>query len=225
MQTNDGSERKKIFMMDGHPILRDGISLLINKELDLQVCGHSGNTADVFAAIEMDTPDIIVTEISIKGSDSLDLIRQVKALEFGPPILVLSGLEEALYAERALRAGAQGYVMKTEDFDTLMRAVRTVLSGEIYLSSNLTPILVKKLLNGTFNPSTSPYETLSNRELEVFQLIGQGLQTRDIASTLSLSPRTIQVHRDHIKKKLHLRNSVELHQAAFDMTNSVNALD
>ena len=206
---------KRVLIVDDHPVLTRGVSMVIDEEPDLQVCGVAQSAEDALAMFDETHPDMVIVDLSLPGKDGLELIRDIKARREDMPILVLSAHEESQYAERVLRAGAMGYLMKREDIDTVCQAVRSVLGGEVYLSEDMMPKLLAKLMNRG-GGDDSPFTKLSDRELLVFERIGQGYQTREIADQLHLSPKTIQVYRDHIKKKLNLRNSVELHQRAYE---------
>ena len=206
--------KSRIVIVDDHPIIRRGLADFINQAEDLEVCGEA---SDAHQAIEMVTnlkPDVAIGDISLKEINGIELIKHIRARNAKLPMLVLSMHDETLYAERALRAGARGYVMKQEPPETVISAVRKILSGDIYVSEKMSSRLIARMADGTPSGTGSPLERLSDRELEVFQLIGQGLRTRQIAERLCLSIKTIESYREHIKHKLDLQNSTELFQHA-----------
>jgi len=216
--TKSSSKSKKaktrIVIVDDHPIIRRGLADFINQAEDFEVCGEA---SDAHQAIEMITslkPDVAVVDISLKEINGIELIKHLRTRNAKLPMLVLSMHDETLYAERALRAGARGYVMKQEPPETVISAVRKILTGEIYVSEKMSSRLIARMADGNANGTGSPLERLSDRELEVFQLIGQGLRTRQIAERLCLSIKTIESYREHIKHKLDLQNSTELFQHA-----------
>ena len=213
---------KKIFIVDDHPVLRRGISLLINEEEDMTVCGEAETAQETLDALEEARPDLVLVDISLKGMNGLELVKSIKASSPNLPTLVLSAHDASRYAERALRAGARGYVMKEENIDVVVTAIRKVLEGEIYLSDNIMPKILSKLVNGKTKAGATPQDVLSDRELEVFEMIGQGSRTSEIAEQLHLSAKTIQVYREKIKKKLGLPDSVKLHQSAFQWFHNEN---
>lgn len=213
--SENDSKTSRIMIVDDHPVLTRGVSLVIDEEADLEVCAVAGSAEEALSLFDECQPDMVIIDLSLPGKDGLELIRDLRARRDDLPVLVLSAHEESQYAERAMRAGAMGYLMKREDIDTVARAVHTVLKGEVFLSDEMMPKLLAKLMNRG-GADDSPFAKLSDRELLVFERIGQGHQTREIAEQLHLSPKTIQVYRDHIKKKLNLRNSVELHQRAYE---------
>jgi DNA-binding NarL/FixJ family response regulator len=206
--------KAKVLIVDDHPIIRHGVTQLINQEEDLVTCGEAEDGPEALQAIADLKPDIVILDITLKTVNGLDLIGTIKEQFTGVPVLMLSMHDEALYAERALRAGAQGYVMKQDSPEKLIDAIRRVLSGEIYLSEGMTAKMLKKFAEGTSPQEQSPEEALSARELEVFKLIGQGQATRRIAEVLSVSVKTVDAHRANIKKKLELKTGAELVQKA-----------
>ncbi len=206
----DSNSRVKILLVDDHPIVRQGLAELIEQEEDLVICGEAQSGFEALQAIAAAKPDLAIVDISLQGTNGLELIKQIKAGHSDVPVLVLSMHDETLYAERALRAGARGYVMKEEATARLITAIRRVLSGEIYLSERMSARLLSRFVDGAPQIGGSPMERLSDRELEVFELIGRGLGTRRIAEELHLSVKTIESHREHIKEKLKLDSSQEL---------------
>lgn len=202
--------RARILLVDDHAVVRYGIAQLINRSDDLAVCGEEEEAGKALDAIGRLRPDLVIADISLKESSGLELMRNIKAQHPKLPILVVSTHDESVYAEIAFRAGAMGYLMKTEAVDKLLVAIRRVLSGGIYASDALTAKMVRQHVQGRVVPATSPVKSLSDRELEVFQMIGQWKGTRKIAAELHLSVKTIEYYREQIKKKLNLKNAAEL---------------
>jgi DNA-binding NarL/FixJ family response regulator len=208
------ARRKKVFVVDDHPIVRQGLSLLINQEADLFVCGEAEEMHSALSAIQSSNPDILIVDISLNGPDGLELLKNVRITSPRLPVLILSMHDESIYAERALRAGANGYIMKQEATEKVLVAVRRILSGEIYVSDRIANSMLQHYVRG-FNPSErSSVSELTDRELEVFRLIGEGHGTRQIAETLHLSIKTVESYQAHIKEKLCLRSARELVQHA-----------
>jgi DNA-binding NarL/FixJ family response regulator len=205
--------RRKVLIVDDHPIVRRGLADIISSQPDLEVCGEASTVAEALQEVEKTRPDLVLTDLALKGAHGIELIEQIKARDERIKILVSSMHDEMLFAERALRAGAMGYISKQEPTDTLLEAIRRVLRGEIYLSSRMTGRLLRSVRSGG-SVGQDPVESLSNRELEVFQMIGQGLTTQQIARNLGLSPKTIETHREKIKEKMNLKNSAELNRRA-----------
>ena len=202
----------RILIVDDHPLVRTGFAQLIGDCADLEVCGEAGNMAEALKAIDAAAPDLAIIDLSLAGGSGLDLIERIKSRDSGILMLVASMHDEALYAERVLAAGARGYVNKQEAQDQIIHAIRTVLSGKVYLSQAMT----ERLLNGMIDADSERrgIESLSNRELQVFELIGQGVATGQMAKQLNLSVKTIETHQAHIKKKLGLSSAHELTQRA-----------
>src|SRR6266516_1037712 len=207
--------KTKVLLVDDHPILRAGLGKLINHEADMMVCGEAEDGPTAFDLVGTLMPDVAVIDISLKGSNGIELIKNLKARYPELPTLVLSMHEESLYAERALRAGSLGYVMKEEAIEQVLVAIRRVLAGEIFLSDKMKGKMLQQLATGRAKTVMSPIEALTDRELEVFRLIGEGHSTRQIAGELHLSIRTVEAYREYIKAKLNLKNSTELVQHAF----------
>lgn len=196
--------------------------MLINEEDDLTVCGESSTAPEALLQIDSLKPDIAIVDVSLQGASGIDLTKSIKE-RFPPlPVLVLSMHDETLYAERAIRAGARGYVMKQEAADTVLKAIRTVINGDIYLSEKISSKVLRELVDGVAagEPEKFGIERLSDRELEVFELIGRGHATRKIAEALRLSIKTIETHRAHIKQKLKLSNATELVHRAYHWTET-----
>jgi DNA-binding NarL/FixJ family response regulator len=205
---------RRLLLVDDHPILREGFAGLINQEPDLKVCGQPDDSANALNDIAALKPDLVIVDIALKGINGIELIKRIKALDGELPVLVLSVQDEALFAERALRAGARGYVMKQAPTEEVMAAIRQVLRGARYLSHRMQERMLENLSDGSSSGSAPGVECLSDRELEVFQLVGSGCGTRQIAEQLRLSIKTIETYRAHIKQKLKLRNGMELIRSA-----------
>jgi len=205
-----GPARKKIMLVDDHPMLRAGLAALIDKQMDLVVCGEAEDPGKALQAIPQVRPDLVVTDLTMPGRGGLELIKDLQAMHAGLPVLVVSMHNEMLYAERALRAGARGYVMKEAGGEKLLAAIRHVLGGQVYLSERMSAQLFEAMTSRKPRGSNSPIEKLSDREFQVFQLIGQGKNTRDIAQHLYLSPKTVDVHRANIKGKLGILDATAL---------------
>jgi DNA-binding NarL/FixJ family response regulator len=206
--------KAKVLIIDDHPVVRNGLSQLICHEGDLEVCGEAGSASEALKLIPALRPDILLLDISLGETNGISLIKDILSRFGEMNILALSMHDESLYAERALRAGAKGYIMKEEATDKVIGAIRRVLRGEIHLSERMSTRLLHKLVNNSGRSSESPVHNLSDRELEVFELIGRGMSTRSIADKLSLSIKTIEAHRANLKRKLRLKNSIELLQYA-----------
>lgn len=213
--------KKKIYLVDDHPIVRQGLAQMINNEADLEVVGQGEDAYGSLRALRGIKPDLVMVDVSLKDSDGIDLVKELKAQSPGLPVLVLSMHDESLYAERALRAGAGGYVMKQEPPQTLLAAIRTVLDGEMYVSVKMSATLLQKMVGGKKRSEALPMDRLTNRELEVFRLIGAGKSVKEIADMLFLSTKTIEAHREHIKEKMNFKSSAEL--LRFAIRNSPDA--
>ncbi|MBI1882807.1 MAG: response regulator transcription factor [Chlamydiae bacterium] len=200
----------KVLVVDDHPVVRQGLTQLINQEKDLVVCGDVEGGAQGLDAIKRLSPDVVIVDISLRGMSGLDLIKNIKVRYPDLPILVLSMHDESLYAERVLRAGARGYIMKEEAIGKVLVAIRCVVDGEVYVSQKMTARILEKSIGGRFEKSVSPVERLSDRELEVFQMIGKGFATRQVAKQLHLSVKTVETYRENIKEKMKLDNATEL---------------
>ncbi|MBI4847894.1 MAG: response regulator transcription factor [Nitrospirae bacterium] len=209
-KTEHTKHKYNIFIVDDHPIVRQGLALLINQENDLAVCGEASDISQALPAIEDCHPDLIIVDISLGQNNGIRLIESLLNKNPETLTLVLSMHDEALYAERCLRIGAKGYIMKQEPPEKVILAIRRVLHGEIFVSDTLSAKLLHKFIAKQPILFSSPIESLSNRELEVFELIGKGLKTRQIAEHLTLSVKTIETYMDHIKKKMNLNDSRNL---------------
>ena len=206
--------KARVLIVDDHPIVRQGLVQLIDRQNDLLVGAEAEDASGAMAHLRRQPFDIAIVDLSLPGVSGIELIKQVQAEKPDLPVLVLSMHDEQFYAERALRAGARGYIMKQEAIERVVEAVRKVLRGEIYVSQQVADKLLHKLVSGEGTPIGSPVERLSDRELEVFQLLGQGFGTRQVAEMLHLSVKTIESYRANIKDKLQLRNASELVQHA-----------
>jgi DNA-binding NarL/FixJ family response regulator len=212
---NNFTPRKKtVFVVDDHPIVRQGLALLINQETDLTVCGEAEEMHAALSAIQAVRPDILIVDISLNGPDGLELLKNIRLGAPRLPVLILSMHDESIYAERALRAGANGYIMKQEATEKVLVALRRILSGEIYVSDRIANSMLRHYVRGVNLSEHSSISDLTDRELEVFRLIGEGHGTRQIAEVLHLSVKTVESYQAHIKEKLSLRSARELVQHA-----------
>lgn len=214
------SENYRILIVDDHPIVRQGLAQLIDQESDMSVCGQAETAHEALDAAEALTPDLMVVDIALRETSGMDLIKDVKIRHPDLPVLTLSMFDEAVYAERALRAGAKGYIMKQEATEKVVTAIRRVLAGEVYISDGMAAKMVSKMVGREANENASPIERLSDRELEVFRLIGSGYGTREMAERLHLSVKTIETYRAHIKDKLALEDANELLRCAIQWVNT-----
>lgn len=218
---NKRQGKRKVFLVDDHPITREGLARLINHEPDLHVCGQANTASKALAEIEASKPDLVVVDVSLTaGPSGLELIKDLVVRHPRLRMLALSTHDETLYAERALRAGARGYVMKQEPIECVMDAIRQVLHGGIYLSQMMNDRVLRKVTRPGSSPTVTDVEQLSDRELEVFRLLGQGRGTRQIATQLHLSVSTVETYRAHIKEKLHLGSASELVRHAVEWVHS-----
>lgn len=206
--------KRTVLLVDDHPIVRQGLMQMINHEKDLVVCGTAEDSFQALDEIAALQPDLVLLDISLKGGNGIELLKNIKVRHPKLLVLILSMHDESLYAVRSLRAGAAGYVMKQEATERVLTAIRHVLNSEIYLSEKMEKKMMQQLVGGRSARTGSPLEDLSDRELEVFGLIGQGRGTRQIAEQLHLSIKTVESHRAHIKEKLNLKNANELIQHA-----------
>jgi DNA-binding NarL/FixJ family response regulator len=207
-------QKKTVFIVDDHPLLRQGLALLVNRERDLIVCGEAEEAQTAMREIAAQRPDILIADISLNGPDGLELLKNLRTLYPSLPVLILSMHDESIYAERALRARANGYIMKAEATEKVLVAVRRILGGDIYLSDRMANKLLHQYISGASGDINSRLSTLSDRELEVFRLIGEGCSTRQIAQKLHLSVKTVETYQAHIKDKLSLHSGRELVQHA-----------
>jgi DNA-binding NarL/FixJ family response regulator len=221
MKTAPKSKRR-ILIVDDHPMMREGLAQLIDHETDLCVAGQADNAAQALQAVSAILPDLALVDISLPDKNGLELIKDLQTLHPQLPILVVSMHDEALYAERVLRAGGRGYIMKQEGGKKLMEAIRQVLRGQIYVSDKMSAKILEIFSGRRAEAVTSPVESLSDREFEVFQLVGQGQGTRQIAERLHLSIKTVEVHRANIKRKLELKSATDLVRYAVRWTEARN---
>ncbi len=203
----------KILIVDDHPIVREGMTMRISAQKDLDVCGEAETEDEALALVSEVKPDLVIVDICLKVGHGIDLVKQVTSRYPNVKSLVISGFQESLYAERALRAGAMGYLNKQESNDKMIEAIRTVLNGDRYIGPGITRKLVSQAL-GDRGEEKTVAERLSNRELEIFRMIGQGRTSRAIANELHLSTHTIDTHRENIKRKLCVTNAAELSRKA-----------
>lgn len=201
---------KQILIVDDHPMMRDGLAALITAEPDLAVCAQAADAGEAQQAVEAHRPDLVIMDISLPGKSGLEAIKDLQAMQPGLAILVLSMHDEALYAERVLRAGARGYVMKQEGGKRIMAGIRAVLENKVFVSEKMSARIMDTFTGRRAAETGSTVENLSDREFEVFQLIGRGRSTKEIADQLHLSVKTVEVHRVNIKAKLKLTTSPEL---------------
>jgi len=201
---------KRILILDDHPMMREGLAQLIGNEPDLVVCGEAENANEAIDKINDLKPDLLLADITLPGKNGLELIKDVQALQPGLAVLVISMHDESLYTERVLRAGGRGYIMKQEGGRKLMLAIRQVLSGQIYVSEKMSAKILETFSGRRGDAAGSPVEKLTDREFEVFQLIGEGKATKEIAAHLRLSAKTVEVHRLNIKRKLNVHTAAEL---------------
>ena len=209
-QDRSRRDKHRILIVDDHPIFRHGLMQLLSQEDDLEVCGEAENYHGAMKATEALKPDMIIVDITLKDMSGIDLIKEIHKIDKGIPMLVISMHDESLYAERAFRAGARGYIMKQEASESVVQAIRQVLKGGLYASSKVTENILTRFIEGPKEPSASPLQALTDREIEVFQLIGEGLSISEIGNRLHLSVKTIGTYRERIKEKLNLKNATEL---------------
>lgn len=213
---------KRIFLVDDHPMVRERLAQLIEQTTDLQVCGEADDVPGAVDAIGRVAPDIVIIDLSLRNSNGLELIKDIKARGWKFPLLVLSMHDEAMYAERVLRAGAAGYISKQEGSQEILRAIRKVLEGKIYLNAEVAASVLHRIVGSAGQDKRDPVESLADRELEVFQLIGNGHSTRRIAEMLGLSVKTVESYRARIKEKLALDDGVQLLQRAVQWVEHSN---
>jgi DNA-binding NarL/FixJ family response regulator len=200
----------RVLLVDDHPIVRQGVQLLVDSEEGMRVCGTAESPTGALEQIKATKPTIAVVDLSLKDGNGLDLIKDIKIRYPKVAVLVLSMRDDSFYAERALRAGAMGYITKEEATDRIVEGIRRVLAGEVYLTDSLSAQLLGRMVDKNASLETSLIDELTDRELQVFDMIGQGMATREIAENLKLSVKTVESHREHIKNKLNLTNATEL---------------
>jgi DNA-binding NarL/FixJ family response regulator len=203
-------KKNKILLVDDHPLVREWLANLINEQPDLHVCGEAANAPEAFKAINAARPDIVIVDLALEGGSGIELIKNIKAAHPGVATIVLSMHDETLYAERALRAGARGYIMKREATKKILLGIRSVLAGKFFISEKISDAMTEKFVEGNPASSESPVQQLSDRELEVFQLLGRGFTTRQIAEHLNIGFKTVQAYCARVKEKLNLANITEL---------------
>jgi DNA-binding NarL/FixJ family response regulator len=206
----------RVLVVDDHPIVRQGLALLIDQEPDLMVCGEAEEAQSALAAMAATRPDVLLLDVSLPGPDGIELLKTIRSTDPTLPVLVLSMHDESIYAERALRAGANGYIMKLEATENVLVALRRILRQEMYVSDRVASAMLRQIASGPGTPSQAPIARLSDRELEVFRLIGEGHGTRQIAEELHLSVKTVESYQAHIKDKLALHSSRDLMQRAIE---------
>ncbi|MEQ1858299.1 MAG: response regulator transcription factor [Chthoniobacteraceae bacterium] len=206
--------KRKVLLVEDHPMFRERLAHLINKELGMTVCGETDNIREAMEIITATKPDVAIVDITLRGSSGLELIKDIKAQGLSLPVLVLSMHEEDLYAERALHAGAQGYISKNEASSEVIEAIQKVLAGDVYVSSRVTSRILQRIGKMGDRADKSAIELLSDRELEVFQLAGRGMNSREIAKELNLSEGTIDSYRFRIRQKLNFSSSADFYRQA-----------
>ena len=216
----DTADRRKVLLVDDHPVTRQGVTALINQQPGLVVCGEADNAAKALDLIRDQQPDMAIVDISLKTISGIELMKNIKVQFPKLPVLMMSMHDETLYAERSLRAGAKGYVMKQEANEQILIAINRVLHGDIYLSEKSKEKMLHRMVNNRRENPGFSIDSLSDRELEVFQLIGNGFSTRQIAAKLNLSVKTIDSYREHLKLKLHLAKGSHLVQQAIQWVKS-----
>ncbi len=204
--------KTRIFIVDDHPLLRRGLAELINQEADMTFCGEAEDSPSAMKLISQIKPDLVIVDISLKGYNGIELIKNIKAFDPKIQILVLSMHDESVYAMRVLRAGAKAYVMKQEVVDKVMEAVRRIRAGKVFVSERVASRMLDQVVVGGDPAPDSPVDLLSDRELEIVNMIGSGQPTREIAAKLHISIKTVESHRARIKEKLSLQNAIQLVQ-------------
>jgi DNA-binding NarL/FixJ family response regulator len=205
-----GAPPTKILIVDDHPMMREGLAQLIGNQPDLTVCGEARNAHEALEKVRLLKPDLVLVDITLPGRNGLELIKDIQVLDAAISVLVISMHDESLYAERVLRAGGRGYVMKQEGGKKIMEAIRQVSAGQIFVSEKMSAKILEIFSGHRPDAGQSPVENLTDREFEVFQLIGQGMETKQLARELHVSPKTIEVHRANIKAKLKIKSMAEL---------------
>ncbi len=214
MNAQPDFKKARVVIVEDHPMFRERLAHLINKEDDMVVCGEAGNATEGLALIQATNPGLAIVDITLKGSGGLDLMKDLRAHGIEVPVLVLSMHDESLYAERALRAGAKGYITKHEASAKVMTAIRQVLRGEIYLDERVMSRILRRIVGGGTPETVRPIDRLTDRELAVFELIGEGRTTREIGTRLHVGLTTVDTYRSRIKEKLNLGNAAQLHAEA-----------
>ena len=220
MRNKPKTTKSNLFLVDDHPMVREHLRALIQQEADLTVCGEAADAPTALSLVQQLRPDLVILDISLKRSHGLELLKNLKALHPEIPVLVLSMHDEAIYAERMLHAGAKGYITKEEATVNVMSAIRKVLAGQVYLSERMLARMMNKFVSGATPAPASPVEVLSDRELQVFQMIGRGLGTKQIAEDLRVGVKTVESYRARIRDKLNLTDGNELLQHAIQWAQS-----
>jgi DNA-binding NarL/FixJ family response regulator len=215
-----GSEKIRVVVVDDHPIVRQGLAELISCQDDMIHCGDAADSADALDVIARTSPDVAVVDISLRSSNGIELIKELHSRHPALTVLVLSMHDESFYVERVLKAGARGYVTKDEAAETVISAIRKVLDGQVYVSQQMASKVLSKLASGKADRPSRPEDRLSDRELQVFELLGGGLPTREIAERLNVAIKTVESHRENIKRKLDISNASELVQKAIQWVQS-----
>ncbi len=216
------TQKHKILVVDDHAIVREGLTTIINQQADLMVCGGAEDAQTALEAVSKLDPDLVIVDISLKGINGIELIKQIQKRDKDKkvPVLVLSMHDESLYVERVLRAGARGYIMKQEGTEKVVTAIHRILAGEVCVSDAMGKKLLSAFRGKGREPKGPSVDRLSDRELEVFRLIGQGYRPRQIADTLHVSVKTVETYREHIKQKMNFKNSAEVLQHAIQWAQS-----
>ena len=222
-QNSTISRKSRVLVVDDHPIVRQGLALLINQEADMLVCGEAEEAMGAMHVMASSKPDILIVDISLNGPDGIDLLKNIRNVYPAMPVLILSMHDESVYAERALRAGANGYIMKQEASEKVLLAVRRILNHEVYVSDRVSGKMLQQYVGKTGGVSHSPIEDLTDRELEVYRMIGEGHGTREIAEKLHLSVKTVETYQAHIKEKMSFRSARQLVQHAIQWVISEKA--
>ncbi len=209
-KTSKSRAKHRILLVDDHPITRQGVAVLLNQEEDLEVIGETDSAPAAIAFLQKQPADLAIIDISLKTTNGIELMKHIRVLAPDMPVLVMSMHDEGVYAERAMRAGARGYIMKQEASSRILTAIRTVLSGELHLSDRMKERMLHRLVSNRKEEVRFSIDTLSDREMEVFQLIGDGFSTRQVAGKLNLSVKTIDSYREHLKLKLQLESGKDL---------------
>jgi DNA-binding NarL/FixJ family response regulator len=217
------AQKTRVFLIDDHPLVRDSLTMLIDQQDDMQVCGEAEDMASALRGLPLAAPDIAIVDLSLKEGSGLDLIKHLKAKLPALQVVVLSMHDEKLYAERCIRAGARGYVMKRESSKRIVAAIRDVRAGRLFLSEQAASLFAERFVGNKQGLAEAPMETLSDRELQVFALIGRGLPTRDIAGSLNVSVKTVQAYCARIKQKLNISSATELLREAVRWHDQQNA--
>jgi len=211
--------KHRVFLVEDHPVTQQGFTLLLNMEADLMVCGQAAMADGALKGIASSKPDLVIVDIALPGMDGITLVKDIVTFHPRLPTLILSTLDEGIYAERALRAGARGYIMKQEPVEDLLAAVRQVMAGDVYLSEAMRSQLFRNSISSSSKKGTLSVDQLSDRELEVFRLLGEGVGTRQIAKKMGLSISTVETHRTHIKEKIGAKRAPNLVRRAVEWLN------